>query len=83
MAESEGAGMIILTRKKQKKILSKIIELDNILDDYPEAKIKTLHIIADIVSETSGIDGLLTMANYSEIKAFEALGEQLKVREEE
>lgn len=60
--------MIILTKKQQDKIISKFIALDDILDDYTEAKIKSMDHIVKLVSITTGIKGLVAMKNNSETK---------------
>lgn len=65
--------MIILTKKKQDKIIEEFIALDNILDDYIEAKVKSLDHIAEIVSITTGIKGLLAMRDNAEIKMYRAM----------
>lgn len=75
--------MIILTKKQQDKIIAEFIALDDILDDYTEAKIKAIDHIAELVSITTGIKGLLIMKNNAEIKEYRALGEFLRTDDEE
>lgn len=73
--------MIILTKKKQDKIIEEFIALDNILDDYTEAKVKSLDHIAEIVKITTGIKGLLIMRDNAEIKMYRELGKWQRRKE--
>lgn len=67
--------MKILKPKEQDKILEEITAIDDILDDFSEAKFKCIEHIVEIVSIACGLSGLIAMRDHSQIKAYRALGE--------
>lgn len=75
--------MKILGNNMQSKILEEVKAIDDILDEFVEAKAKCIEHIANIVGITCGLDGLITMRNRAATKAHEALVEAVyKGREE-
>lgn len=67
--------MKILNSKEQHKIFEEIAAIDDILDDFPEAKFKCIEHIVEIVGIACGLSGVIAMRDLSEIKAYRALGE--------
>lgn len=65
--------MKILTKKEQQKILFHIMAIDDVLDNYPDAKVRCLEHIAEVIDLSTGLPGLIAMRDYSDEKAYKEL----------
>lgn len=65
--------MKFLTKKQQQEILFHLMVIDDVLDNYPDAKVRCLSQIAEVVSLSLGLPGLIAMRDYSDEKAYKEL----------
>lgn len=65
--------MKILTKKDQDKILFRLMTIDDILDDYPDAKVRCLEHMAEVIDLSTGLPGLIAMRDHSDEKAYKEL----------
>jgi len=65
--------MKILTKKQQQKILFHLMAIDDILDNYPDAKVRCLEHMANVIDLSTGLPGLIAMRDYSDEKAYKEL----------